>query len=125
MHDSMGTQYKKFHLHVVEDKLKEKNNKVIFALKSGVFFDTKGFLIIGDSMDHLYIPYQLDSSLTKYLLKAEGHILYYQTGDDVKKMTLSVKEMAFLFEYVELCEEWIQPWDWEGLDEEFQETWVA
>ena len=115
LHNSMGIKYKKFHAPGVERGLSQSENKFVFALKSGVFFDKKGFLLIGDSMDELYVKYDVKSSLNKVFLKSEGHLLFYQQGDAVKKMTLSIREMSFLFNYIDLCEDWIRPWDWEEL----------
>lgn len=117
IHDSMGTQYKKFHAPGVEKKLSSTKNDLWFALKSGIFFDRHGFLMVGDSMDELNIRYQLTTSLRDRFLSVEGYTLYYRNEDKVKKMTLSGPEMKFLMEYVDMCDEWLnpEPWDWEEI----------
>lgn len=122
LHDALGAKNRKFHSHGVERGLSQSKSKFIFALKSGIFFDKKGFLLVGDSMDELYVEYELNSSLKEIFLKTKGHLLFYQQGDKVRKMTLSIPEMSFLFNYVDISEDWIQPWDWEKLSD-FEIEW--
>lgn len=115
IHDSMSTFNKKFHAPGVEEKLSHTQNNLWFGLKSGIIFDRHEFLLIGDSMDELHMTYDLDTSLKDRFINFEGHTLYYKNGEEVKKMTLSGDEIKFLKEYINRCEEWINPvpWDWE------------